>query len=200
MLMHCEVTKQAHLRAHDSIADPLDHSIAEAAPWEWAVWTRPVVWKIEKLLGETPHPQRTAVRLSKGTALHTYPTTPWAQMQWAVEASMAICPEDIALFTLDGLLWHHLDKRIVIYEFSRCMGTEAADMEEQHTQKAQAYHALQLYLQCLLPDHSVELCTYVMSITGSVPEGRWGENLPGQAMGIAQHFLLQSGVSVGLNT
>eukprot|EP00961_Rhodomonas_salina_P247525 3344228-Rhodomonas_salina.1 len=55
-------------------------------------------------------------------------------------------------------------------------------MEEQHTQKAQAYHALQLYLQRLPPDHSVELRTYVMSITGSVPEGQWGENL--QAMGI----------------
>eukprot|EP00961_Rhodomonas_salina_P189277 2553672-Rhodomonas_salina.1 len=57
-------------------------------------------------------------------------------------------------------------------------------MEERHTQKAQAYHVLQLYLQRLLPDHSVELRTYVMSITGSVPEGRWGENL--QAMGIVE--------------
>eukprot|EP00961_Rhodomonas_salina_P000250 3318-Rhodomonas_salina.1 len=60
------------------------------------------------------------------------------------------------------------------------MGTKAADMEERHTQKAQAYHELQLYLQSLLPDHSVELHTYVMSITGSVPEGRWGENLQAQ--------------------
>eukprot|EP00961_Rhodomonas_salina_P147619 1986987-Rhodomonas_salina.1 len=64
------------------------------------------------------------------------------------------------------------------------MGTEAADMEERHTQKAQVYHELQLYLQRLLPDRSVELRTYVMSITGSVPEGLWGENL--QAMGIVE--------------
>eukprot|EP00961_Rhodomonas_salina_P219527 2967185-Rhodomonas_salina.2 len=54
MLMHCEVTKQASLRAHYSIADPLVHSIAEAAPGEWAVWTLPVVWKIPKPRGYPP--------------------------------------------------------------------------------------------------------------------------------------------------
>eukprot|EP00961_Rhodomonas_salina_P105445 1419778-Rhodomonas_salina.1 len=60
MLMHCEVTKQARLRAHDCIADPLVHSIAEAAPGDWVAWTRQVAWKIAKLLGDTPHPPRTA--------------------------------------------------------------------------------------------------------------------------------------------
>eukprot|EP00961_Rhodomonas_salina_P235166 3178657-Rhodomonas_salina.3 len=119
-------------------------------------------------------------------------------MQWVLEASRAICPEDIALFTPDGLLWHHLDKRVVIYEFSRCMGTEAADMEERHTQKAQAYHVLQLYLQRLLPDHCVELRTYVMSITGSVPDRRWGENL--QAMGIAEQLILAVHSQAVINT
>lgn len=53
-------------------------------------------------------------------------------------------------------------------------------MESRHTQKAQAYHALALYLQRLLQGHRVELSTYVMGITGSVPELRCESNL--------QHF------------
>eukprot|EP00961_Rhodomonas_salina_P226320 3059698-Rhodomonas_salina.1 len=64
-------------------------------------------------------------------------------MLWAQEATQAICPYDVALFIPDGLLWNRIDKRIIVYEFSRCMGTEAEDMGERHTQKAQAYHALQ---------------------------------------------------------
>eukprot|EP00961_Rhodomonas_salina_P026676 360427-Rhodomonas_salina.1 len=46
-------------------------------------------------------------------------------------------------------------------------------MEARHTQKAQAYHALLLYLQLLLPDHKIELHTFVMVITGSIPELKW---------------------------
>eukprot|EP00961_Rhodomonas_salina_P230413 3113720-Rhodomonas_salina.3 len=57
------------------------------------------------------------------------------------------------------------------------MGTKDEDMESRHTQKAQAYHTLALYLQCLLPDHTVELSTYVMGIIGSVPKLRWESNL-----------------------
>eukprot|EP00961_Rhodomonas_salina_P108443 1459690-Rhodomonas_salina.1 len=78
--MHCKGTKPARLRAHDSIADPLVSSIAEAATGEWKVWERPIAWKIAKLLGSTPHPPRTAVHLSKGEAPTTYPMTPWTQL------------------------------------------------------------------------------------------------------------------------
>eukprot|EP00961_Rhodomonas_salina_P091030 1225019-Rhodomonas_salina.1 len=92
--MHCEGTKPARLRAHDSIADPLVRSIAEEAMGEWKVWERLIAWKIAKLLGSTSHPPRIAVSLSKGEAPITYPTTPWAQLQWAQEANQAICPDD----------------------------------------------------------------------------------------------------------
>eukprot|EP00961_Rhodomonas_salina_P193794 2616371-Rhodomonas_salina.1 len=64
------------------------------------------------------------------------------------------------------------------------MGKGAVDMGERHTQKAQAYHALQLYLLHILPYHSIELCTYVMTITGSVPEQRWEAKL--HTMGIKE--------------
>eukprot|EP00961_Rhodomonas_salina_P246854 3335026-Rhodomonas_salina.1 len=54
------------------------------------------------------------------------------------------------------------------------MGTKAEDIAARHTQKAQAYHALLLYLQRLLPDHKIELhSTFVMVITGSIPEPQW---------------------------
>eukprot|EP00961_Rhodomonas_salina_P089116 1198507-Rhodomonas_salina.1 len=72
MLMHCEVTKQARLRAHDSIADTLVHSIAETAPGDWVAWTRPVAWKIAKLLGDPPHLPRTrfgSAKAGKGALL-----------------------------------------------------------------------------------------------------------------------------------
>eukprot|EP00961_Rhodomonas_salina_P125487 1690370-Rhodomonas_salina.1 len=43
-------------------------------------------------------------------------------------------------------------------------------------EKSQAYHELRLYLTRLLPDYSVELITFVMTISGSIPESVWGSN------------------------
>eukprot|EP00961_Rhodomonas_salina_P173895 2345305-Rhodomonas_salina.1 len=70
------------------------------------------------------------------------------------------CPPAIAAFTPDGLLHDHWSKRLILYEFSRCMGTKSGDLDQRHTEKAQAYHELQLYLSRLLPEYSVELVTF----------------------------------------
>ena len=60
------------------------------------------------------------------------------------------------------------------------MGTQLGDLDKRHTvtdsEKAQAYHELRLYLSRLLPDYSVELITFVMTISGSIPESVWDSN------------------------
>eukprot|EP00961_Rhodomonas_salina_P101105 1360840-Rhodomonas_salina.1 len=90
------------------------------------------------------------------------------------------CPPAIASFTPDGLpvLYYprHGTKRVILYEFSRCMGTQTGDLDQRHTEKAQAYHELPLYLSRLLPDYSVELITFVMTISGSIPAPAWDSN------------------------
>eukprot|EP00961_Rhodomonas_salina_P216448 2923783-Rhodomonas_salina.2 len=43
-------------------------------------------------------------------------------------------------------------------------------------EKAQAYHELRLYLACLLPEYSVELITFVMTVSDSIPAATWDHN------------------------
>eukprot|EP00961_Rhodomonas_salina_P228059 3082654-Rhodomonas_salina.1 len=88
------------------------------------------------------------------------------------------CPSSIAAFTPDRLLYDHRSKRVILYEFSRCMGTKPCDLDQRHTEKAQAYHEqrLRLYLLLLLPEYSVELVTFVMTISGSIPVTMWDTN------------------------
>eukprot|EP00961_Rhodomonas_salina_P216753 2928101-Rhodomonas_salina.1 len=138
-----------------------------------------IMRKIPLLLSQTDHPPRTAALQNRHGRLEVFPTTPlglayWKRLMTPSDTDCdSTCPEEIAMFVHDSLLWERLTKCIVIYEFTLCMGTKDKDMESRHTQKVQAYHALALYLQCFLQDHTVELSTYVMGITGSVLEARW---------------------------
>eukprot|EP00961_Rhodomonas_salina_P070930 952460-Rhodomonas_salina.2 len=67
------------------------------------------------------------------------------------------------------------------------MGTKAEDIEARHTQKEQAYHALLLYLQLLLPDHKIELHTFAMVITGSIQELKWTQSFKELGIREQQH-------------
>eukprot|EP00961_Rhodomonas_salina_P230412 3113720-Rhodomonas_salina.2 len=119
MLMHCQETEGERHRAHDQVADPLLSDIASEAEGDWLHWHRQVAWKIQKLLSKTAHPPRMAARLGGNGAPERYPTTLLGQrsMHPTDTTCNPRCPEEIAMFVPDCLLWERLTKLIVIYEY-----------------------------------------------------------------------------------
>eukprot|EP00961_Rhodomonas_salina_P079285 1065619-Rhodomonas_salina.1 len=113
MLMHCPETEGARHRAHDSITDPLLDTIAAESDEEWITWHSPVAWKIPTLLAKTEHPPRMAMDISRQGTPQGYLTTPLGHAYWTQIVAHVACPVDIASFTLDGLLWDRINKRIV---------------------------------------------------------------------------------------
>eukprot|EP00961_Rhodomonas_salina_P223905 3027764-Rhodomonas_salina.1 len=168
--MHCPATEAARHRAHDRIADPLLASVASLSDTGWQYWLRPVAWKISSLLSHASHPPRCRGGWDPDNPPRT---TEMAYHLWLHTHEAYQCPPSIAAFTPDGLLYDHRSKRLILYEFSRCMGTKPGDLDQRHTEKAQAYHELRLYLSLLLPEYSVELVTFVMTISGSIPVTMW---------------------------